>query len=64
MDESLHRLANNLAHSNPAAMAAMKKIFWKGTEDWDHLLTERATITGKLVLSEYTKQAIQRFKKV
>jgi methylglutaconyl-CoA hydratase len=64
MDESLHRIANNLAHSNPAAMAAMKKIFWKGTEDWDHLLTERATISGKLVLSEYTKQAIQKFKKV
>jgi len=62
MDESLHRITNNLAHSNPAAMAAMKKIFWKGTEDWDHLLTERAAISGKLVLGEYTKHAIQKFK--
>lgn len=63
LDESVSRLANNLAHSNPEAMAAMKKIFWKGTEDWDHLLSERAAISGKLVLSEHTKHAIQKFKK-
>jgi len=63
MDESLSRLTNNLAHSNPEAMAAMKKIFWKGTEDWDHLLSDRAAVSGKLILSEYTKMAIQKFKK-
>ena len=62
MDEAVDRLANTLAHSNPAAMAAMKKIFWKGTEHWDELLKERAAISGKLVLSEFTWNAINKFK--
>jgi methylglutaconyl-CoA hydratase len=62
MDESVYRLANTLAHSNPAAMAEMKKIFWKGTEHWDELLKERAAISGKLVLSEFTRTAIAKFK--
>ena len=62
MDESVYRLANSLLHSNPDAMAEMKKIFWKGTEHWDELLKERAAISGRLVLSEFTKNAINKFK--
>jgi methylglutaconyl-CoA hydratase len=62
MDESIHRLSHTLSHSNPEAMAEMKKIFWKGTEHWDHLLIERAKISGRLVLSEFTKNAIEKFK--
>jgi methylglutaconyl-CoA hydratase len=62
MDESVYRLANSLAHSNPNAMAEMKKIFWTGAEHWDELLKERAAISGKLVLSEYSKNAINKFK--
>jgi len=63
MDESIHRLSNTLAHSSPEAMAEMKKIFWKGAENWDQLLVERAAISGRLVLSSYTKAAIEKFKK-
>src|SRR4029079_15695779 len=63
MDESIARLANVLMHSSPEAMAEMKKIFWKRTENWDHLLIERAAISGRLVLSEFTKNAIEKFKK-
>jgi methylglutaconyl-CoA hydratase len=63
MDESIHRLADTLSHSSPQAMAEMKKIFWLGTEHWDKLLLERAMISGRLVLSEFTKEAIQKFKK-
>lgn len=62
MDEAIRHLANNLSHSSAEAMAEMKKIFWKGTEHWDTLLTERAKISGRLVLSEFTKNAISRFK--
>ena len=62
MDEAIYRLANILAHSSPQAMAEMKKIFWKGTEHWDELLKERAAISGRLVLSEVTKNAIKKFK--
>lgn len=62
LDESIHRLANSLMHSSPDAMAALKKIFWKGTEHWDQLLPERAAISGKLVLSDFSKKAIEKFK--
>ena len=62
MDEAVYRLATTLAHSNPEAMAEMKKIFWHGTDDWDTLLTERSAISGKLVLSDFTKDAIAKFK--
>ena len=62
MDESISRLAHNLSHSNPAAMHELKKVMWKGTEHWDTLLAERAGISGKLVISEFTKNAIKKFK--
>ncbi len=62
MDEAIRRLSNVLVHSSPEAMAEMKKIFWKGTEHWDKLLIERAAISGRLVLSDFTKKAIAKFK--
>ena len=62
MDESIERLASHLAHSNPAAMAELKKITWKGAEDWDSLLLERAAISGKLILSSFSRNAIEKFK--
>ncbi|MFA5511458.1 MAG: enoyl-CoA hydratase/isomerase family protein, partial [Candidatus Kapaibacterium sp.] len=40
----------------------LKKIFWEGTENWDELLSQRAEISGKLVLSEFTKNYIKQFK--
>ena len=63
MDESISRLTELLSHSSPEAMAEMKKIFWKGTEHWDRLLIERAAISGRLVLSDFTRNAIEKFKK-
>lgn len=62
MDESISRLSHTLAHSNPEAMAELKKVFWKGTEHWDELLKERAAISGRLVLSEFSRKAIEKFK--
>ena len=63
MDESVRRLADVLAHSSPVAMEEMKKVFWKGTDHWDKLLIERAAISGRLVLSDFTRNAILKFKK-
>lgn len=62
LDKEVKRLAETLANSNPEAMHEIKKISWKGTDDWDKLLIERAEISGKLVLSEFTKNAINKFK--
>lgn len=64
MDEAIDVLANKLVKSNPDAMAELKKIFWSGCENWDELLSERATKSGKLVLSDFTKNAINAFKTV
>jgi len=63
MDESIRRLTEMLSHSSVEAMADMKKVFWQGTEHWDKLLIERAAISGKLVISEQSKKAIEKFKK-
>ncbi len=63
VDAYIDHLSEKLVASNPEAMKALKKVFWKGTEDWDDLLKERAGISGKLVLSDFTKKAIEGFKK-
>lgn len=63
VDEAVMVLANKLAHSNPEAMTQLKKIFWEGTDSWDELLTKRAAISGKLVLSDFSHNAIHSFKK-
>jgi methylglutaconyl-CoA hydratase len=63
MDKEITRLSQQLAKSNPEAMMLLKKVFWKGTDHWNELLIERAEISGKLVLSEFTRNAINAFKK-
>ncbi|GAB5556003.1 MAG: enoyl-CoA hydratase/isomerase family protein [Schleiferiaceae bacterium] len=63
LDAEVAKLAETLAKSSPEAMMELKKIFWAGTEHWDELLAERAGISGRLVLSDFTKNFIQNFKK-
>ncbi|MEQ9405302.1 MAG: enoyl-CoA hydratase/isomerase family protein [Cyclobacteriaceae bacterium] len=62
MDKAVNALAATLAGYNPEAMAELKKTFWKGTDHWDELLAERAATSGKLVVSDFTKAFIQKFK--
>jgi methylglutaconyl-CoA hydratase len=62
MDEAVQKFAEHLCTYNPEAMMEMKKIFWRGTEDWDNLLAERAAISGRLVLSDFTKETLKKFK--
>ena len=62
LDEAVKAFAENLCNYNPEAMKEMKQMFWKGTEDWDTLLAERAQISGRLVLSDFTKETLKRFK--
>lgn len=62
LDAEINRLAEKLSESNPEAMAMLKKVFWQGTENWDQLLNERAGMSGKLVLSDFTVNSIQAFK--
>ena len=62
MDEAIESLAKRLAASSPDAMKELKRIFWEGTDHWDSLLPLRAEISGRLVLSDYSKNAIAAFK--
>ena len=61
LDEAVLSFAEKLSTYSPEAMAEMKKIFWQGTEHWNELLAERAAISGRLVLSDFTRQTLKRF---
>jgi len=63
LDEGINRLVSQLLNSSEQALRALKTIFWQNTEHWDQLLMERAAISGKLILSEASKKAIESFKK-
>lgn len=63
LNENTLAFAKKLANYNPEALVEMKKVFWEGTENWDELLYERAAISGKLVLSDFTKNALSELKK-
>ena len=62
LDLRIEGHAKELASYSPDAMADLKNVLWRGTENWDTLLAERAAISGRLVLSEFTRNAIARFK--
>lgn len=62
LDAYLEEFTARLAASNPEAMRLLKKVFWEGCDHWDTLLDERAAMSGKLVLSDFTVKAIEKFK--
>jgi methylglutaconyl-CoA hydratase len=62
LDQEVHTLATKLSASSPEAMMELKKVCWEGTENWDELLVHRAAISGRLVLSDFTRNAISKFK--
>ncbi|MEY4637992.1 MAG: hypothetical protein RLZZ446_511 [Bacteroidota bacterium] len=63
LDEGINRLVTQLLNSSQEALRALKTVFWSGTDHWDQLLMERAAISGKLILSEASRKAIESFKK-
>ena len=62
LDQEVNKLATRLAKSSPQAMKELKITLWQGTDYWDSLLSKRAEVSGKLVLSDYTKNFINDFK--
>ena len=63
LDNEVEILAQKLASYNPDALKEMKKALWEDTEHWNKILEERAETSGKLVLSDFTKKALEKFKK-
>jgi methylglutaconyl-CoA hydratase len=60
MDSVLPAFAKRLAEVNPEALTQVKRMTWEGTNHWDTLLFERAGISGRLALSEFTSKAVGR----
>ncbi len=63
LDEACANLAHDLASSSPQAMLHLKNMLWRGTENWEDLMEQRAEISGELVLSNFTRNFIEEFKK-
>lgn len=63
LDNELELFTQKLASYNPEALIEWRKVLWEGSSHWDKLLVDRAAITGKLVLSAFTKNALSKFKK-
>lgn len=63
LDKELDFFCSKLAECNPEALSEMKKVLWEDTQDWDTLLYQRAEVSGRLVLSDFTKTALAKFKK-
>lgn len=61
LDAGILRMADYLLSTNPEAQSMLKKVFWESCENWDELLEQRAEMSGRLVLSDYTKAALKRF---
>jgi len=62
LDSAFDAFMLKLARANPDATARVKAMLWEGTDDWDRVLDERAALSGRLVLSDYTRKAIDAFK--
>lgn len=58
LDARLTVVAGQVAASNPEATAALKKVFWQGTEHWPELLAARARLSGTLVVSDFARRTI------
>ncbi|MDB4873718.1 MAG: Enoyl-CoA hydratase/isomerase [Gemmatimonadetes bacterium] len=61
LDAAIGVFARKLADANPDAVARIKAITWAGRDNWPRLLEERAAMSGTLVLSDYTRNAIAGF---
>ena len=62
LDLAVQAFAEELCSFNQEAMNEIKKLFWRGTDHWDTLLDEQAKISGRLVLSSFTKEKLNKFK--
>ena len=62
LDAAVTKLARYLLETNPEAQRELKRIFWEGCEDWDQLLEKRAELSGRLVLSDYTRRALAQYR--
>lgn len=61
LDDAVDTLAAKLASYNPEALLELKRVLWEDTNEWCVSLLERAEISGKLVLSDFTKEKLKSY---
>lgn len=61
-ESAAREFAQSLSVYSPEAMSDLKSIFWQGTEDLPNLMQRRAEMSGRLVLSDFTKETLNKFK--
>ncbi|MDX1641307.1 MAG: enoyl-CoA hydratase/isomerase family protein [Balneolaceae bacterium] len=62
LNAAVDEISSNLASSNPEALTQLKDIMWQSTGHWAATLEQRAEISGRLALSDFTKDFIKKFK--
>ena len=60
LDEAVRELALRLSDCHLTAMQELKRVFWRGTDNWDELLAQRAETSGTLILSQYCKNYLAK----
>ena len=63
LNPQVSNVANQLATYKPEALAEFKKTQWEESHHWDDLLAQRAAISGRLALSNFTKTQLKKFNK-
>jgi methylglutaconyl-CoA hydratase len=61
LESVLPAMAARLARHSAPALLQLKRALWEGTQHWETLLFERAAISGRLAVSEFTRKAILAF---
>ncbi len=62
LGDAVETLAAKLSEYDPLATALLKKELWDGTEHWSTLLAEKAQISARLVLQDFAKAFLNKFK--
>ncbi|NCT47729.1 MAG: enoyl-CoA hydratase [Ignavibacteriales bacterium CG_4_9_14_3_um_filter_34_10] len=63
LDEAINQLAQKMTLGNSEAIVEMKKIFWNDSEQIFVQLKERAHLSAKLLLSEFTQNHLKKYLK-
>jgi len=62
MENAANTFCQKLANISPEALKIQKLILWENTSHWDALLLERASLSGKLVVSKEAKASMLAFR--
>ncbi len=62
MNDETEILAGKLSKYDVNATKLLKQEIWRGTEHWPELLQEQARKTARLVLQDFTKDYLQKYK--